>query len=256
MGQPRYPKAVWAGNGGYKADGLGYGPLPDVSRGALVSQMRVVAHTTESAHLPSYNMGRFAPHLTYNPTDRTWLQHVEHHRRTGTMLGQSRTGVLGNEFSVQFEIRAYSDREKANEHGGLWVGDFTDDHYADLADYLRWCRTNLFDGHLPLRKAYGPAADFDSFRYGRGDRNEMSKQEWLDAGGIFTAHGAGPNQAHWDTGVLDLHRVIRESLPRHTAMIIGDQTDSVVPVSPVDRLRQAESLLKTALLLIQEERTP
>jgi hypothetical protein len=247
MLQPRYPEAKWVHNAGPKGDGSGWGPLPDLARGASVDQIRLVFHTTETTGMPGYAGGRYAPHTSYDPVRREWTQHGEHHRRVGTLLGKSRTGVLGNEFSVQTEIICYSDKGLAAKVGGLWVGDFKDEHYADLADYVLWCRQNLFVPHLPLATAYGPADDFDSFSFGVDDEHEMGKLEWLASGGILTAHGAAPGQAHWDTGELDLHRIILESL------LLSDSDP--VPTRPSsDLLRQAESLIKTALLLIQEER--
>jgi hypothetical protein len=212
MTQPRYGIAQWAGDAGPAQDGQGWGPLPDTARGATESQIRLVFHTTETKNMPGYSAGRFAPHTTYDARQRTWTQHGEHHRRVGTMLGMSRTGVLGNEISVQTEIIAYSDKAIADRVGGLWVGDFDAGHYADLAEYVTWCRGNLFQGHLPLVTAYGPAKDFASFTFGVDDITEMSDRAWLEAGGILTAHGAAPQQSHWDTGELDLHRIVDESL--------------------------------------------
>jgi hypothetical protein len=192
-----------------RGDGTGWGPLPD--RGGTVEQIRVLYHTTEGKSLPGYRNGKDAPHTTYNPSTRNWFQHGEHHRRMGTMIGSRTTGVLGNEITVQTEIIAYSDKRQAERDGGLWVGDFTDEHYADLAAHIQWCRGNLFVPHLTLTAAYGPADDFETFVYGLDDPREMDDEEWLDAGGILTAHGAGPGQLHWDTGELNLWRIIRES---------------------------------------------
>ena len=210
MTQPRYPPAQWMGDGGREGDGQGWGPLPD--RGATVDQIRLVFHTTEGTSMPGYRDGKDAPHTTYDPRTGQWYQHNEHDRRTGTLEGISATGTLGNEFSIQTEIIAFSDKAKAQWYGGIWVGDFLDVNYADLAAYVAWCRDTLFVPHLPLVKAYGPADDFKSFLWGKDDSHEMSPEQWLNAGGILTGHGAADNQRHWDPGELDLWRVIRESL--------------------------------------------
>jgi len=228
-----YPDAVWLADGGSAGDGNGWGPLPD--RGATQSQIRLVFHTTETSARPGYSGGKFAPHTTYDPKTRSWFQHGRFDRRMGTLLGRSRTGVLGNEFSVQTEIICYSDRKIADQSPGrIWVGDLTDDHYGDLARYVAWCRVNL---GIPLVRAYGPSRDFETFIYGRGESTEMSKPEWLKAGGILTGHGAGPGQLHWDTGVLDLHRIIDESMP-----------------GPHDALAEAEESAIRTLALIREAR--
>ena len=59
----RWSEAEWLGNG---KSGGSYTSGP----------FRVVLHTTETAGLPGYRLGRSAPHLTYIPKDRRWVQHT------------------------------------------------------------------------------------------------------------------------------------------------------------------------------------
>ena len=209
MTRARYDRAEWVGNAGAASDGNGWGPLPDFGRGATGwEQVRDVLHTTETNHLPGYNGGRFAPHFTYFAARRRWFQHGHTDRRMGTLLGRSRTGVIGNEISMQLEIVCYSDVTLAGQRGGLWVGNFTDDHYADLADWVRWTRDTI---GIAADRAYGPSNDFRSFKWGKNVATRMTASEWLEFGGGVTGHGAVPGNDHWDTGELDLHRIVAES---------------------------------------------
>ncbi len=194
-------------HGEWRGDGRTYGPLPDKGFGA--DDIRLVYHTTESRTIPGYNSMAFAPHWSADVARLKWVQHSEVTRRVGTMLGYSVTGINANEISVQVEIIAYSDKALAAKHGGLWVGDFTDKHYEFLAELPVILRKEM---NMSLTEAYGPSKDFASFLYGKHDANEMSHKEWYAAGGILTGHGAGPHQKHWDTGALDLHRIIDMSL--------------------------------------------
>ncbi len=193
----RWSKATWVGGA------TTYGTLPD--GGATDADVRLVAHTTETAGMPGFAGGTTAPHFVYRAATRTWTQHADIDRRVGTLKSSRTTGVLGNEISVQFEIVAYSDRALAGSRGGIWVGDFTDGHYSDLAALVSWLRDVT---SMPLETAYGPSEDFGSFQYGTRAATRMSKADWLAAGGILTAHGAAYGQDHWDSGVLDLHRII------------------------------------------------
>lgn len=206
----KYPPAVQVLDGGRDGDGYGWGPLPD--RGGTDEQICVTFHTTETNGLPGYNGGQYAPHFSYLARERRWLQHGRTDCRMGTLKGSAVTGVLGNELSVQVEIVGYSDAKLASARGGLWVGDFGDAHYADLAAFIAWCRAEL---GVTLDEAYGPPHDFATFLWGKNAATRLSPAAWLAFRGL-TAHGAVPGNDHWDTGVLDLHRVIRESKPAPT----------------------------------------
>lgn len=194
--------------GTFRGDGTTYGTLPD--KGFGVKDIRLVLHTTETEGMPGYNGGAFAPHWTCDIANFRWYQHAETDRRTGTMLGYSATGINSNEIAVQVEIICYSSKSIAAQSSKrLWVGDFTDKHYRFLADFVAMIRKEM---GMALTEAYGPAKDFASFLYGKHDQNEMSHSQWYSSGGILTGHGAGPHQKHWDTGVLDLHRILKMSL--------------------------------------------
>lgn len=189
---PRWSEAKWEGQA------TTYGPLH-------VGTERLVGHTTESNAIPGFDGGKTEPHFVYDAANHAWTQQADIDQRVGTLISSKTTGVYANELSVQFEIVCYSDQALAFKRGGLWVGDFTDSHYADLAALVRWLRANTT---MTLDRAYGPGKNFPSFRYGEYVSTRMLRSEWYDFVGGFTAHGAVSGQAHWDTGALNLHRII------------------------------------------------
>jgi hypothetical protein len=190
----RYPEAIWAG------DGVTYGPLPDSGWGR--EDVRVVLHTTETGGMPGYNNGANAPHLTYAPESGIWTQHADLDKRVGTDKS------YGNPMSIAVELIAYSDGQLADRRGHLWVGDFTDEHYRDLAAFLVWLQTGPWPELRTHELVYGPSVDFPTFLYGSGASTRLSKSEWEQLGGGLTGHGASPSgSTHWDTGELDLWKL-------------------------------------------------
>lgn len=202
-----YPDARWMGNGGRYANGEGWGPLPDTGRGASYDDLRVVLHTTETYELPGYRNGYDAPHITFWPAKGRAYEHNWHNRRVGTLIGKTTTGVNGNEFSLQAEIICFSDRSEARKYasrGAIWVGDLTDEHLQQIADWISWIDSVL---SVPVTKVFGPKGDFSSFQYGKYASTRMSRSQWLNAGGTLTSHGAAYGQSHWDTGALNLDKI-------------------------------------------------
>lgn len=184
----RYPRASWHGGA------TTYGPLPDHGKQLL----SLVLHTTETRGVPSFGNGDTAPHLVYDPRDRSWSQWADFDRYVGTMKGHS-TGGHGNCQAIQVEIIAYSDRNAAGSQG-LWVGDFTQEHYQDLAHLYRWLvDQGLTHWDLTPTPAGG-------WKYGTSSPHRMNSTQW-DAFCGLTCHGAVPLNTHWDTGVLDLERI-------------------------------------------------
>ncbi len=174
-----------------------YGPLPTHGRTAVA----LVYHTTETRGLPGYRYGETAPHYTYFPNRRKFYQHAEiGDGYVGTMRGHTKGGH-GNCKAVQLEIVAYSDRTVADRYDtGLWVGDFDDGHYEDLAAFCAW-----------VRESHGVGFDVTptpeiGWRSGTGSPSRLTDAEWEAFSGL-TAHGAVPQNSHWDTGVLDLERI-------------------------------------------------
>ena len=146
--------------------------------------------------MPGFNNGDTAPHYVYDPRDRSWYVWAEFEDGyVGTMKGHSAGHFNCQAFQV--EILAYSDRALAESVDGLWVGDMTVGHYDDLAAFYAWAmdRYGIGDQVTPT-----PAG---GWLYGTSSPHRMSNAEW-DAFTGLTAHGAVPNQTHWDTGILDL----------------------------------------------------
>ena len=216
----------WRGNwsaGSRGGPAKTYGSLPD--RGMTV--VAFVGHTTETRGMPSFSIklrsgvivkNATMPHFVYDPRSRLVTQHAELNRRVGTLKGSSSTGVYANEKSIQLEILAYSSRTEARKVGGLWVGDFTDEHYADLADLIQWLITKGFI----TDDVYGPD-QFTTFHYGTSSPERLSKSRWYKFGGV-TGHGAVPGQTHWDTGVLDLVRIMELATEKEEKPPVANQT--------------------------------
>jgi hypothetical protein len=172
--------------------------------GTLWGKVALVYHTTETASWASFDGGRIAPHYEYNPRWREWRWHnADSSQRVGTMKSSRYTGVLANEKSIQVEIDCYSDQSKATGDR-IWVGDLTDENYADLADFFAW---HIEEDYVTLH-VYSPPVS--GWRYGSNSIYRLGVREWYNFTGL-TAHGAVPGQTHWDTGVLDLQRIHDEA---------------------------------------------
>ncbi len=165
--------------------------------------LALVWHTTETGSWPGYQLGLTAPHHSYKALTREWRWHgpaVD--ERVGTMRSSKATGTPANEKAYQVEIIAYSNRSiAAMSSGWLWVGDFTDDHYGDLADFAAWLATviTIDMGQVTPTPPGG-------WKSGSGSPLRLDRDAWLAFDGM-TAHGAVTGQKHWDTGVLDLQRI-------------------------------------------------
>ena len=180
-----------------------YGPLPDKGMETLA----LVYHTTETSGIPGFSDGDVAPHYLYMPADRSWWWFGANlNQRVGTMKGSGSTGVYANEKAVQLEIVCYSDKSIADQSASrLWVGDFTEEHYQDLADFYRWIR-----GEVPIGEEVTSTPP-GGWQYGSGSIYRLSTSAWYDFSGL-TAHGCVPGQSHWDTGVLDLDLIFDLSM--------------------------------------------
>ena len=179
----------------YAGQATTYGPLPSHDRTAVA----LVYHTTETRGMPGFNHGDTAPHYVYDPRYRTWYVWAEWEAGyVGTLKGHS-TGHY-NCKAFQVEILAYSDQAAAASVGGIWVGDFTEDHYADLAEFLAWARDRYGVGGAVSATPAG------GWLYGAGSPYRMAETDWYGFSGL-TAHGAVPGNTHWDTGVLDLELI-------------------------------------------------
>jgi hypothetical protein len=186
-------------------NGRDYGPL-----WADRYPLKLILHTTETATLPGYNNGSYAPHITIDTLARKVWQHVPLDRRCGALRGSiavyNDTGVrtVMNEVCVQVEIIGYSDRNIVLTYGGnrRWVGDFGDADYEFIGRVVAYLRQvcAIGDGLHAM-----PAGE--AWRYGINSRFRMPAPEPWESFAGMTAHGGVFGQRHWDTGVLNLWRI-------------------------------------------------
>jgi hypothetical protein len=150
---------------------------------------KIIWHTTETAGLPSYSDGAVAPHLTYYPTKRTWTQDYPLTRPAEAIR------VYDDDQAIQVEIVCYSAKSVVDQYGGgrIWVGNLTDSHYQDLADFAIWAAGFIdLPAVWPGRQARSYAqANTVGFRY--------TDTEFLKFGGHL-GHQHVPANTHWDPG--------------------------------------------------------
>lgn len=214
----RYPVAEWRGDG--------------QSGGTWASTAyRVVLHTTETRTLPGYQKGATAPHFTYSPASRRWWQHTNLDRAARALRnepGGVETNRLG---SLQIEIICYSSQPTADRVGGLWVGALPDTAYDDLAGFCRWAAEHFHvEAKWPGRTAlsYGEANQA-GFR--------MTPAQWVGFRGVC-AHQHVPENHHWDTGALDIARIVAlmqqeddMDLDAVRALVRAEVTDSIPAIA-------------------------
>lgn len=135
---------------------------------------KLVLHTTETRGWPGY--GDFAPHLTYDPWQHLWRQHVPLTRSSTTLVDGTSTKVRENrDFAIQVEIVAYCDPKLVRQYGH-GIDDLDDRAVRDLADLAAWLHANggleleLAKGWLPFPRSAGntpnrmSGPEFDAFR--------------------------------------------------------------------------------------------
>jgi hypothetical protein len=190
----RYPEAEWRGDG---ESGGSYTSGP----------WKVVLHTTETEGIPSYDGGATAPHLTYYPKARRWVQHTSFLTAARALRNETGGVQTNRDSAIQVEIVAYSAKGIADDdpRDRLWVGALTEEQLADIGAFLRWTYKEF--GVKPVwpgRQAFSYAeANKSGFR--------MSLSEWDRFGGVC-AHQHVPENTHWDTGALKWSALMEEQL--------------------------------------------
>ena len=200
------PFATQKMDGGRNRDGYGFGgyAVGDANWG-------IVFHTTETAGVPSYlrtgSDGKtysVAPHFTYLPSKRQWIQHNRLDVRSGTLSGAS-TLENGEKVPtnaakvIQVEIACYSSKSIADKYGRLWVYNLTEENLVDLAEFVEWCHVNFA---VPL-VWYPKKSVTRSIPMTHGAW--WHKRTW----GI-TDHSASPDEStHWDCGAIRSSEIMR-----------------------------------------------
>ena len=199
----RYPGAIW------KGDGKSGGTWLDVPR-------RLVLHTTESSGIPGYQAGATAPHMTYDPDQRLFVQHTEINQAARALRNESGGVQTNRQGAIQLEVVAYSNRAIADQRPDrMWVGDLLDVHLDDLAEFTEWCiAEHGVKAEWPGRQAlsYG-AANTPGFR--------LSGSEWEKFGGIC-GHQHVPENDHWDPGAFPWVRYMEKIMA-----LTPEQTEAV-----------------------------
>lgn len=162
---------------------------------------KIVLHTTETSGMPGYNNGGSAPHVTYDPEDRTFYQHTEFGTAARSLRNLPGNVQTNRDSALQLEIICYSNKAGADQKPyRLWVGDLSDEHYEDIAGFC-----------AQLVEQYGVKAECRQPRgtpkYGYDSPARMSFDEWDSFGGIC-GHFEVPEQTHWDPGALDIERIV------------------------------------------------
>jgi hypothetical protein len=185
-----YPDATWLGNGA-SAGHYTSGPF------------RVVLHTTETAGLPSYNDGKSAPHLTYDPATRKWWQHTDLRLAARALVNSSAPGETNRQSPLQVEIICYSAKTIADASASrLWVGDLTDNNLQDLRTFILWSHLEFGVAlRWPGRQALSyAAANKPGFR--------MTIADWQKFDGVCGHQHVPDGNVHWDPGALDWLRLM------------------------------------------------
>lgn len=193
MAVGRYPKAQWKGDG---QSGGGYDGRP----------YRVVLHTTETRGVPGYADGKSAPHLTYMPVTRQWVQHsllVTASRALRNEAGGVQTNRAN---ALQIEIVCYSAKTIADTVGGLWVGNLPTTAYTDLGQFVVWA------GEVFGVKPVWPGRQAFTYAQANTAGFRMTPNEWLSFNGVC-GHQHVPENRHWDPGALDWGRLFPQPPP-------------------------------------------
>jgi hypothetical protein len=184
MTPSRYPPAEWKGDG--------------VSGGSFIGRpWRVVLHTTETAGMPSYNSGRAAPHLTYDPKTYTWTQHTSFDvaaRALRNRLGGVQTNRAN---ALQIEVICYSNKAIADEQPyRLWAGDLSPLQISDIQIFIKWAAEEF--GFNPV----GPDRTALSYAEANAPGFRVDGPTWYSSAYGVYGHQHIPEQTHWDPAAL------------------------------------------------------
>lgn len=115
----------------------------------------------------------------------------------------------------------YSDRSLAESVGGLWVGHFTDEHYAELREFLEWCHEEFgVVMKWPGRRAL-------SYRQANASGFRLTPAEWDRYDGVLGHQHVPDTNTHWDPGALDWKKLFSETEDDEMTLQRGDVGDTV-----------------------------
>lgn len=165
---------------------------------------RIVLHTTEFdvsslANLKAVATRHFAPpHLWYRPVTRWKVQTVPLNRSAFALRRDSGDPQTNKANALQVEIVG----------SAATIGDLSDQalyHMAEdvIVPFIKYARSQGGDVELVFHGTPGLAEG----RYGENAPNRMSWNAWFGFNGI-TSHYGVPGQSHWDTGTLDVDKLL------------------------------------------------
>jgi hypothetical protein len=172
------------------------------ARGTFTGIEKILLHTTETGGWPSYASGSMAPTLTYHPRLRAWRQHNFIDRSARALVDSTATLVRENRDNViQIEIIAYADENLARSRGHLPVSEMTDAQLGDIADFIKWVRSEY--GGPPL-----VAAKFLPYPQSAGASPVRMSGPTYDAFAGILGHQHAPMQSHGDPGALNVAHIM------------------------------------------------
>lgn len=204
MATDKYPLAVWKGDG---KSGGSYTSGP----------WKVVLHTTETAGLPGYNGGYSAPHITYIPATREWVQHTSFLTAARALRNGPDPIQTNRDSAIQVEIVCYSAKDIADSSASrIWVGELADYQLDDLRAFLMWVYREFgVVEKWPGVQAYSYAeANASGFR--------MPMDEWDEWDGVCGHQHVGDGNTHWDPGALNWDYLISDDGEEEMIVKPGD----------------------------------
>ena len=188
-------------------------------------EWKLCLHTTEGSGLSDYDpdddaiTGEYAPHLTYWPAKRKWVQDYRLDRPSESVR------TFDDDQLYQVEIICYSQKSKTiGRPWRLWVGNLDDGHLQDIADFTNWLRGYVeIDAVWPEKAALSYAeANADGFRY-------TSQEFWNFNGILAHQHTPKPN-THWDTGAFRWDKfmsLIKTGEEIMLPLVLGDDSEDI-----------------------------
>lgn len=168
-----------------------------------VGQPKILWHTTETAGLPDYDpdddniTGEYAPHLTYWPRERLWVQDYPLNRPSESLRR------FDDDQVYQIEIICYSQRSiTVGRPSRIWVGNLKNEHYADLAKFPIW-----LSRYVEIPDVW-PEKQALSYRQANASGFRFTPSQFFDwHGHLGHQHAPSPN-THWDPGAFDWSKLM------------------------------------------------
>lgn len=178
--------------------------LDGVSGGNYISvPWRVVLHTTETRTVPGYNNGASAPHLTYFPAARAWVQHTRLNTAARALRNLAGGVETNRARAIQVEIVCYSSKPTSEKVNGIWVGHLSPTQLSDIRQFLLWAGAQGVKMNWPGKQALSHSeAARPGFR--------MTGSQWLAYNAVcghqhVMEQGTtlSDTSGHWDPGALN-----------------------------------------------------